>query len=267
MKPRSVTATPALVRADLLAVGAAADRDQHEVVGLRLRRRLLALEADLDACRRRLRADTVFVFSITLSKRGAFIFSHTLTRSRSAPAIMMSSISTTSMRVPSVEYTVAISRPMMPPPTTSMRFGIALQLERAGRIDDARIVGHERQLHRLAAGGDDRLLELDDLLLAGLVLAGAGRELDLEVMRVEEAADAAHDLDLARLRHAGEAAGQLLDDAFLEAAQLVEVDLRRAVARCRARRAPSLRPSTAAVCSSAFDGMQPTLRHTPPSVA
>ena len=69
-------------------------------------------------------ADTVFVFSITLSKRGAFFFSHTLTRSRSAPAIMPSSISTTSMRVPSVEYTVAISRPMMPPPITSIRFGI-----------------------------------------------------------------------------------------------------------------------------------------------
>ena len=68
--------------------------------------------------------DTVFVFSITLSKRPAFFFSHTLTRSRSAPVIMMSSISTTSMRAPSVEYTVAISRPMMPPPMTSMRFGI-----------------------------------------------------------------------------------------------------------------------------------------------
>ena len=28
------------------------------------------------------------------------------------------------MRAPNVEYTVAISRPMMPPPMTSMRFGI-----------------------------------------------------------------------------------------------------------------------------------------------
>ncbi len=33
-------------------------------------------------------ADTVLVFSMTLSKRGAFIFSHTLTRSRSAPVII-----------------------------------------------------------------------------------------------------------------------------------------------------------------------------------
>ena len=61
---------------------------------------------------------------------------------------------------------------------------------------------------------------LHDLLLAGLVLAGARRELDFQVMRIEEAADAAHDFDLARLRHAGQAAGQLLDHAVLEAAQL-----------------------------------------------
>mgnify|MGYP003694726327 CR=1 FL=1 len=48
-------------------------------------------------------AETVFVFSIRLSKRGAFFFSHTLTRSRSAPVITPSSISTTSIRVPSDE--------------------------------------------------------------------------------------------------------------------------------------------------------------------
>lgn len=38
-----------LVGADLLAVRAAADRDQHEVVALRFRRRLLALELHVDA--------------------------------------------------------------------------------------------------------------------------------------------------------------------------------------------------------------------------
>ena len=69
-------------------------------------------------------ADTVFVFSMSLSKRGAFFFSHTFTRSQSASVITPSSISTTSMRLPSDEYTFAISSPMMPPPTTSIRFGI-----------------------------------------------------------------------------------------------------------------------------------------------
>ncbi len=47
-------------------------------------------------------------------------------------------------------------------------------------------------------------------------------------MRIEELADAADDLDLARFRHAGEAAGQLADDLVLPAAQLVEIDLRHA---------------------------------------
>ena len=118
-----------------------------------------------------------------------------------------------------------------------------LELQRAGGIDDARIVGNERQLHRLTAGGDDRLLEPDGLLLAGLVLARARRQLDLDVIRIEEAADAAHDVDLARLGHAGEAAGELLDHAFLEAAQLVDVDLRRAVLDAVPAQRLRLRPS------------------------
>ena len=50
------------------------------------------------------------------------------------------------------------------------------------------------------------LCELHDFLLARLVPARARRELDFQVMRVEEAAGAAHDFDLAHLRHAGEAA-------------------------------------------------------------
>ena len=65
----------------------------------------------------------VLVFSITLSKRAALNFCHTATRSRSAPSIRPSIISTTSRRAPSVEYTVPISRPMMPPPMTSSFFG------------------------------------------------------------------------------------------------------------------------------------------------
>ncbi|MNQ98994.1 hypothetical protein D3C85_1147140 [compost metagenome] len=49
------------------------------------------------------------------------------------------------------------------------------------------------------------------------------------MIRIEEAADACHDLDLARLRHAGEAAGELLDHTVLEVAQRVDVDFGRAV--------------------------------------
>ena len=48
-----------------------------------------------------------------------------LTRSRSAPGINWSASSTTVTSLPSARYTVAISRPMMPPPTTSSFFGIS----------------------------------------------------------------------------------------------------------------------------------------------
>ena len=60
------------------------------------------------------------------------------------------------------------------------------------------------------------------------LLAAVGAR-HFEVMRIEEAADARQHLDLACLGHAGQAAGELLDHAVLECAQLVEVDLGRAV--------------------------------------
>ena len=44
--------------------------------------------------------------------------------------------------------------------------GDALEQQRARGVDDALVLGHEGQLHRLAAGGDDRLGELDHLLAA-----------------------------------------------------------------------------------------------------
>ena len=47
-------------------------------------------------------------------------------------------------------------------------------------------------------------------------------------MRIEETAAAAHDLDVARLRHPGEPARELADDRFLPTAEFVEVDLARA---------------------------------------
>ncbi len=47
----------------------------------------------------------------------------TLTMSLSAAGITWSNISTTSISEPSAWYTVPISRPMIPPPMTSIRFG------------------------------------------------------------------------------------------------------------------------------------------------
>jgi hypothetical protein len=133
------------------------------------------------------------------------------------------------------------------------------QFEGAGRVDDARVVGHERQRDRLRAGGDDRLLEPDQL-------AAAVGQRDFEVMRVDELANALHDFDLAPLGHAGETAGQLADDLVLVARSLSRSMLGAAKLTPQSPMccASSITP---AMCSSAFDGMQPTLRQTPPSVA
>ena len=80
----------------------------------------------------------------------------------------------------------------MPPPTTSIRCGELAELERAGRIDDARIARQPRQHRGLAAGGDDALIEVDELARAVA--------LDLELLRRREARRAAHDANLALLR-------------------------------------------------------------------
>jgi hypothetical protein len=82
-----------------------------------------------------------------------------------------------------------------------MRLGHALQRQRAGGIDHARVVGHEGQAHGLAACGDDGLLERHHLFAAGLVLAGAGGFFHFEVVGTDKGAVAAHDGDLAHLGH------------------------------------------------------------------
>src|SRR5690606_33843350 len=93
-----------------------------------------------------------------------------------------------------------------------------LELERTGRIHDARIVRHVRQPYRLGARGDDALVEVD-----GLDLAVAH---DLDAVRADEPAGAVHDADLALLRDAREPAGQLADDGVLPVAELAGIDAR-----------------------------------------
>ncbi len=95
----------------------------------------------------------------------------------------------------------------------------ALQRQRAGGVDHARVIGHEGQAHGLAAGGDDGVLEGDDLLGAGLLLARAGGFFHFEVVGADEGAVAAHHGHLAHLGHLGQAAGELANDFFLVAAQ------------------------------------------------
>ena len=99
------------------------------------------------------------------------------------------------------------------------------QPERSGGVHDTRVIGHERQAHRRRAGRDDRGSEADDLFLPGLVLGIAARQFHLEVVGSDEAAVAAHDRDLAHLRHGAQPAGELADHLVLVCSQLVEVHL------------------------------------------
>jgi hypothetical protein len=153
---------------------------------------------------------------------------------------------------------------MMPPPRISMRLG-TLQVQRAGGVDHARVLGHEGQAHGLAAGGDDGALELHDLLAAGLFLAVAGGFFHLDVVGADEVAVAAHDGDLAHLGHLAQAAGQLADDLVLVAAQLVDVDLGRAELDACHFQVLDLVHHGRHV-QQRLGGMQPTFRQTPPRV-
>ena len=147
---------------------------------------------------------------------------------------------------------------MIPPPTTSRLPGIR-RSSSAPVCRRCGIVRDERKLHRLRARGDDGVGEAHGLG------AGAVRHCDAEVMRIEEATAALHDGDLARLGHAGEAAGQFGDDLVLMAAQQLERIFGFSYAMPWA---PSVAASSmiAATWSSALEGMQPTLRQTPPRV-
>ncbi|MNY29520.1 hypothetical protein D3C86_1635660 [compost metagenome] len=55
------------------------------------------------------------------------------------------------------------------------------------------------------------MFEANYLFLARLLLPGAGTQSDLDALRIEESANAAHDLDFAPLSHAGKAARELVD--------------------------------------------------------
>jgi hypothetical protein len=153
---------------------------------------------------------------------------------------------------------------MMPPPRISMRLG-TLQVQRAGGVDHARVVGHEGQAHGLLPAAM-MALELHHLLAAGLVLAGAGGFFHLDVVGADEVAVAAHDGDLAHLGHLAQAAGQLADDLFLVAAQLVDVHLGRAELDARHFQVLDLVHHGRHV-QQRLGGMQPTFRQTPPRVA
>ena len=117
-----------------------------------------------------------------------------------------------------------ISRPMMPPPMTSIFLGWP-------RNSSAPVLSTMRGScgrngRRTACEPAARMarLKADGLRLAGGLLGLAGRFLDLQVLGVEQLAQAPHDGDLAHLGHCREPAGHLAEDLGLVSTQLVQVD-------------------------------------------
>ena len=107
----------------------------------------------------------------------------------------------------------------MPPPMTSSRSGMpstsSAPVESTIRV----VVGQERQRRRLRARGDDAVLEADDGVAD---LRSCSAPVNSPSPRTT--------CDLALLGERLEAAGELADDAVLERADAVEVDLRLAEA-------------------------------------
>ncbi len=225
MKPRSVTAMPGLVRRNLLAVGRAADRHQHQVVGLRSLGRVGAFEGRVDRVLARLDGDRLGRGHDAIEARLVDLFpdAHQVAvRARHQAVHHLDHVQARAERRVDGAHFQADDAAA----DDQHALGHRAQFQRRSGIEDARILRNERQPRHLRTDGDDRLPEAHHLFRARLVLALALGLLDLDVERVEELADAAHDVDLAALRHAGEPAGELADDLVLPAAQLVEVDLR-----------------------------------------
>ena len=190
---------------------------------------------------------TTFVSSSTASQIFSMRFASTATRSRSAPGSRPGIISTTvtlraERRVDAAQLETDVAAA-----DHQQRLRHVLEIERAGRVHDARAVEAEhRHLRGLRADGDDGVTEGD-------LLGAAIEQRDLEAGRTEERRRAAEVLDLACLRPAVRCRwSAALTTRVLEAAELVDVDLRGAErtphdGRARLRQSPWRRaaaPST-----------------------
>ena len=189
--------------------GHAADRLQHQVVELRLLRRRLAFEADEDAVLRRFAADRLGLEHDVVEARRVHLLPDL---DQVAVGALHQAVEHLDHVEPRAERRVDRAHLEADDAAADDQhaLGVLAQFERAGRVDDARIVlGQERQLHRLRAGGDDRACS--NLI----VCVPPSASVDAEVVRVDELAVAVHHRDLAHLGHRRQAAGQLADDLFL----------------------------------------------------
>ena len=128
-----------------------------------------------------------------------------------------------------------------------------------GRVEDARVVGQARAAARCASPPRGSRARTSTALRAVGRLDARARS------RPRSAPRPVTHRHLALLRERREPAGEPLHDRVLARAELRRS--RASARRTRRRRSASAAASsiTSATCSSAFDGMQPTFRQTPPS--
>ena len=217
MKPRSSTATPAERGADRTAVGAASHRHQHRVEDV-APRAALALEGDaqavgpgLDRRRLGLEQDLFVALLQALGER------------RDDVAVRAGNELVHHFDDGDLRAQRVIDRRHLQPDDAAAEdqqpLGREFQLERAGRIPDARIARDEAGRRRLRTGGDDRGVKR--------IVRWPSAVADGERMGRGERALAGDDRHLALARQAGQPRRQALDDALLPAAQSVEIDARR----------------------------------------
>ena len=127
--------------------------------------------------------------------------------------------STTVTFEPSASYTVAISRPMMPPPMISRRLGTSSSS--SAPVESMRRGSSYGKPGMRADCEPAAMMQLSNetTFLPSL-------RLDLERLRRGELRLALDHRHLARLGEPGEALGELADHAVLELAHAVELDLR-----------------------------------------
>ena len=239
------------------AVRRAPDGDQHLAVELRLRRPL-ALEADAQALRRRLDAGHL------RAEQDAFVAPRdallerphqVAVAARHQPRRQLDDADRDAERVVHAGHLEADDAAA----DHQQALG-QVELERAGGVDDARIVRQARQPHRLRARGDDALLEARRCALRRPAST-------CELVRARRTSRRRGSPSTLRcFASASRPPVRRATTRVLPVAQLRGIDLGRAErdAVLGHRRAPPR--SRVPRAAAPWTGMQPTLRQTPPSV-
>ena len=199
-----------------LAIRRAADRNEHLVVQLR-RGGLLALERDPEALAERLDAGDPGA-----QHHGLVPGRDALLERAHEVAIAAGHQAVRQFDDTDLHTEGGVHRRHLEPDDAAAHDEHALrqvELERAGGVDDARIVGQARQPQRLGTRGDDAMRE-------GHALAVTVCASHVDGMGVGKPRDATDDGDLALLGQAGEARRQAPHHLVLPVAQPGSVDLR-----------------------------------------